>query len=248
MGEIDNMFWEIHRDIPREGPGDDKSTRKALQMLTNIPIQANVLDVGCGPGMQTIELARNLDGKIVALDNHQSFLDVLNRSAEENGMINKITPVNGSMFSMDFEQHSFDLIWAEGSVYIIGFERGLKEWSKYLKQSGFIVVTEISWLKKDIPEEPKTFWETNYPEMQSISRNIKTIEDLGFRPIGHFILPESSWWENYYFPLEKRICSLRQQYKDGDRANKELDEAQYEINLYRRYSQYYGYVFYLMQK
>ena len=104
------------------------------------------------------------------------------------------------------------MIWAEGSVYIIGFERGLKEWSNYLKQGGFVGVTEISWLTKDIPEEPKRFWETNYPGIQSISRNIKTVEDLGFKPIGHFILPESSWWENYYLPLEQRIHSFRQQF------------------------------------
>jgi len=243
-----NMFWEIHRDIPREGPGDNTSTRKALQMLTNLPEPSIVLDIGCGPGMQTIELARNLDGKIFALDNHQYFLDVLKKSAEENGLSNKIQPVNGSMFSLDFEQRSFDLIWAEGSVYIIGFERGLKEWSNYLKQGGFIGVTEISWLTKDIPEEPKMFWETNYPGIQSISQNIQTVEDLGFKPIGHFILPEASWWENYYLPLGQRIYSFRQQYKDSYEANKELDEAQYEIDLYRRYSQFYGYVFYLMQK
>lgn len=32
-----------------------------------------------------------------------------------------------SMFEMDFEPESFDLIWSEGSIYIAGFQTGLKD-------------------------------------------------------------------------------------------------------------------------
>jgi ubiquinone/menaquinone biosynthesis C-methylase UbiE len=35
------------------------------------------LDIGCGLGMQTIELAKLSKGQIDALDNHQPFLDQL---------------------------------------------------------------------------------------------------------------------------------------------------------------------------
>lgn len=140
------------------------------------------------------------------------------------------------------------MIWAEGSIYIIGFERGLREWSKYLKENAYLVVTGISWLRKNVPEEPRKFWESDYSQMKGISENIKIIEELGYRPVGHFVLSESAWWEHYYTPLEQRILMLKEKYKNNPEALKELEFEQYEIDLYRRYSSYYGYVFYLMQK
>lgn len=104
-----DIFWEIHRDIPREGPGANSCTRQALQMLKELPKRVNVLDVGCGPGMQTVELAKCLDGKIVALDTHEPYLDALSLRALKEGVSHKITPINGSMFSLGFALESFDL-------------------------------------------------------------------------------------------------------------------------------------------
>lgn len=243
-----DIFWEIHGDIPREGPGDNRCTREALQMLKELPQTVTVLDVGCGPGMQTIELAKCLEGRIIALDKHQPFLDALSRRAHQEGVSPKITPMNGSMFALDFAPESFDLIWAEGSIYIIGFERGLREWGRYLKPDAYLAVTEISWLSDNIPEEPRKFWEAEYPQMNGISENINIIESLGYLPAGHFVLPESAWWEHYYTPLEQRIVMLKEKYKNNPEALKQLDFEQKEIDLYKRYSSCYGYVFYLMQK
>ncbi|WP_425449326.1 class I SAM-dependent methyltransferase [Dethiothermospora halolimnae] len=62
-----DLFFEIHNDIPREGPGDNDSTRQAISMLKDIPNNPTVLDIGCGPEMQTIEIAKNLNGKITGI-------------------------------------------------------------------------------------------------------------------------------------------------------------------------------------
>lgn len=61
------------------------------------------------------------------------------------------------------------------------------------------------------------------------------------------VLPEESWWRNYYTPLEARIATLRKKYQGHVKANQQLDEAQREIDLYRQYANWYGYVFYVMQ-
>jgi ubiquinone/menaquinone biosynthesis C-methylase UbiE len=67
------------------------------------------LDVGCGPGMQTIELAKNTDGIIYALDNHDKFLDHLKNKAKKENLDNKIQMINGSMFTLDkyFKKEEF---------------------------------------------------------------------------------------------------------------------------------------------
>jgi cyclopropane fatty-acyl-phospholipid synthase-like methyltransferase len=45
-----------------------------------------ILDVGCGPGGPTLELARLSDGEIIGLDIHQPSLDKLSRRIEEAGL------------------------------------------------------------------------------------------------------------------------------------------------------------------
>ena len=241
------IFFEIHQDLPRAGPGENSQTRKALSMLTDLPSRPRILEIGCGPGMQTIELAKQTDGTIIAVDNHAPFLGLLQQRALEEGVAGRITILQASMFDLEFEKGSVDLIWSEGAIYIIGFEKGLRVWQPYLKGYGYMAVTELSWIKADPPAEVKSFWEIGYPGMKSMEDNLKTIREAGYMEVGHFILPESSWWEFYYHPMEKRIGLLRQKYEGGEAANKQLDENQQEIEMYRRYSSLYGYVFYVMQ-
>ncbi|GHH99339.1 class I SAM-dependent methyltransferase [Neobacillus kokaensis] len=71
-----NIFFELHKDIPREGPGDNESTRKAYQMIEKFVDKPSILDIGCGPGMQTLVLAAITDGTIVATDITEGFLEV----------------------------------------------------------------------------------------------------------------------------------------------------------------------------
>lgn len=243
-----NLFFEIHKDIPREGPGENASTKQALLMLKDLPSEPNILDIGCGPGMQTIELAKNTNGKIVALDTHKPFLQALTRSALEEGVAEKIKATEGSMFSLDFEKKCFDVIWSEGAIYIIGFSKGIKEWHEYIKTGGYLVVSEISWLRQDIPEEARNFWQADYPDIKGIADNMKIIEESGYSPVGHFVLPESGWWNNYYNPLIERIKTLREKYAGNKEANDMMDATEREIEIYKKYSDYYGYVFYLMKK
>jgi len=242
-----SVFFEIHRDNPREGPGDNASTRKAFSLLKDLPAQPQILDIGCGPGMQTLELAANCSGIITAVDNHQPFLDVLERRAREAGLAERIRIVNRSMFDLDFAPESFDVIWAEGAIYIIGFKKGLKDWSEYLKPGGYIAVTELSWLKPDPPEALIDFWGVHYPDMKTTEENSATIQSLGFQEIDKFVLPESAWWD-YYNPVLKRVSILRAKYAGNPEVMQELDAQQAEMAMYRKYHEYYGYVFYIMRK
>ena len=242
-----DIFFELHRDIPREGPGDNASTRRAWSLLSGLPEQPRLLDVGCGPGMQTLELARLSAGSILAVDTHQPFLDELERQAVQEGVGAKIATLNKSMFELDFEPGSFDVLWSEGAIYIIGFEKGLREWQDLLKKGGYLAVTELSWLKPASPAEIKAFWSENYPGMKTLEENLEILRKAGYRETGHFVLPESSWWDDYYSPLEERIASLSEKYRDDEEAMALLKESKRESDLYRNYSEWYGYVFFVMK-
>ena len=241
-----HFFFEIHHHLLREGPGNNESTRKAYTMLSDVPARPQILDVGCGPGMQTIELAKLSAGTITAVDTHEPFLKELERRAQQAGVSKQVTTQKASMHSLPFAEESFDLIWSEGAIYIMGFERGLREWRPLLKPHGAIVVSELTWLQGNPPAEIAAFWAKNYSAMQDNEGNLALVQQAGYEVVGHFTLPEAGWWE-YYLPLEARIAALREQYKNDEEKLDHLATAQLEIDLYRKYASYYGYVFYVMQ-
>jgi len=241
------IFFEMHHGLPREGPGRSRYTRRAFRMLPPMD-KPDILDIGCGTGEPTIELARLSNGNVLGLDIHQPYLDELERKARELNLSPGVRTVNRSMFDMDFPNEKFDIIWAEGSIFPIGFEKGLREWRQFIKPNGFLVVHEMTWLKPNPPREIREYWKRVYPGIRTIQENLKVMPDCGYAVIGHFSLPEDAWWVEYYNPLEDRIRTLRKKYRDDQESLAELDKEQEEIDMYRKYSKWYGSAFYIMQK
>ena len=241
------LFWEIHSDLPREGPGDNVSTRMAFSMCEGLPRAPRVLDIACGPGMQTLELARLTDGDITAIDTHKPFLDELRRRARAAGVEGRITPAEASMFDLPFEPGSFDLIWCEGAAYIMGLEAAFTGWRPLLAEGGYLALTEACWLKPNPPAEAAAFW-TEYPGMGTVADASAIIARAGYAEIGHFTLPDASWWDDYYTPKEARLAMLEAKYAASPADLTALAEARRELDVHRRYSDYYGYVFFVARK
>jgi len=241
-------FYELFRSLPRGGPGDNQSTRTAFEYLKNVPPNPSILDIGCGPGMQTIELAKLSNGTIIALDNYQPFLDILMRNAIKAGVEKRIIPKNQSMMDMDFQNSTFDVIWSEGALYFLGFQNGLKRCHQLLKRKGYLAVTEAVFLAHSIPKPLQEFWDEEYPDIKDVRSNITLIENEGFNLLGHFTLPTSSWTDTYYKPMEKKIQELKEKYHDNDVALHVFRDCEKEIRIYKKYSDFYGYEFFIMQK
>ncbi|MGD9078224.1 MAG: class I SAM-dependent methyltransferase, partial [Desulfobacterales bacterium] len=239
-------FFEIHHDNPQEGPGDFASTRRAFSLLKNLPSLPKILDAGCGPGRQTFDLCRLTQGNIIAVDFHKPYVDALQRKSKTLGLNQQITALQGDMANLQFKPQTFDVIWSEGAIYNLGFKAGLKLWKPLLKKAGYVAVTEIAWLASDIPDNLKAFWDSAYPQIQDIEGNLADIRAAGYQPVAHFILPESAWWD-YYRAIEKRVMLMKEKYKNNSNALEVLETEMREIDLYRKYSDYYGYVFFVAQ-
>lgn len=207
-----------------------------------------ILDIGCGSGGPTLEIARLSDGLVIGMDVHQPHLDQLSQKIQETGFTNRVEVVNGSMFELPFSDESFDIIWAEGSVYVIGVERGLRTWRRFIKPNGFLVVHEMTWLRPEPPEEICDYWRGLYSGMRTVAENVELIPGCGYELIGHFTLPDDALWAAYYGPLEDRVRELRKDYVDDTEAIAVLDKEQRDIDMYRKYHQWYGSVFLVMQK
>ena len=193
------LFVELTEGLPRQGPGSDECTRRALSMVPERASISRILDSGCGPGAQTLVLAQGTEAQIIALDLRSRFLNELRGRAVAAGVSERVSLVCGSMADAGFRDSSFDLIWSEGAIYIVGLERGLRDWSRLLKHGRCIVVSEATWLVANPPAEPAEFWKQHYPGMKSIDENLECAERAGYGPLGHFTVSSEDWWKNYYF-------------------------------------------------
>ncbi len=241
------FFYTVFESLPRQGPGCSGATRKAFSYLPPLPPGARVLDIGCGSGTQTRDLAALTSSPITAVDNHQPFLDAVSKKAKEDGTAGRIKTVCASMDSLPFDPGQFDLIWSEGAIFIVGFEEGLNLWKPLLKKGGYMVVSDANWFEPNPPEELMKWWESEgyvpVPEEEMKER----IKRAGLRLVATYRLPESGWWENYHVPMLARIAEFRKTHGQDPGNAVLLDALEHEADMYRKYKRYYGYTFFVME-
>jgi SAM-dependent methyltransferase len=245
--ELPEVFFEVHSGLPREGPGDPAFTRRAFACLRDLPERPQILDLGCGSGAQTLELASLCRGTIVAVDNHEPFLEQLRTRAAQLGLADRVEARLGDMTALPFECGSFDLIWAEGSIFVVGFAAGLSAWRPLLSEPGYIAVTEACWLKPEVPREVREFWNAVYPAIRGIPETQEMVRSTGYDLVESFVLPDSAWW-NYYSPIERKLPGLETRHAGDPQALAVLTAERKEIDMFRRFSDCYGYVFFVARR
>jgi len=243
------LLIDLHKNAFRQGPGGDAETETAIDLAglnRNIPL--NILDIGCGTGASTLILARLLNAKITAVDFLQDFLDVLESRTRSLGLEEKITTLCASMEELPFEDEQFDVIWSEGAIYNIGFNKGISDWRRYLKPGGLLIASEITWITSSRPSELQSHWDSEYPEIGAASSKIKSIEDNGYSPVGYFVLPENCWLDNYYEPMRSNFQAFLNRNKNSEEAQAIVKAECHEIELYEKYKTYYSYGVYVAKK
>jgi SAM-dependent methyltransferase len=243
-----NLICEYFSGIERQGPGSPEATIKALSFINNITDESHIADIGCGTGGQTMVLAQNTPGYITGIDLFPAFIDLFNSNAVKLDLQNRVKGVVGSMDNLSFQKEELDLIWSEGAIYNIGFERGLNEWRKFLKKGGYIAVSEASWFTEKRPAEIDDFWMNAYPEIDLIPKKIAQLQKAGFIPVATFILPENCWTEHFYVPQITVQEAFLKKYQGNKAAEEFVDYQRRESELYYKYKEFYGYAFYIGKK
>jgi SAM-dependent methyltransferase len=243
-----NVFFAVHKDLPREAPGSRACTHRALDLCLDASAgvaPVAVLDLGCGPGAQSIDLAARLpEAHIVAIDLHLPFLQDLHQRCLAHGRAG-ITPVCADMNRLPARPGAWDLVWCEGAAYAIGVAAALTAWRPLLRRGGCAAFTDAVWLTDDPPPAARRFWATEYPDMVSLQVRRRQIADRGWRLLGDFVLPQSAWWDEYYGPMRERIERLHVDFGADPAAAAVLDECTSEIDVYRHHGDSYGYAFFI---
>jgi len=243
-----NLICEFFSNMERQGPGSPDATLKALSFIDNLTEKSLIADIGCGTGGQTITLAQHAPGHITGLDLFPGFIDLFNANATKLNLQDKVKGIIGSMDNLPFQEEELDLLWSEGAIYNIGFERGLNEWRKYLKMGGYVAVSESSWFTDERPDEINKFWMDAYPEIDTIPNQVAKIYKAGYLPVATFILPEICWIEHYLTPKIRAEKIFLNKYAGNKNAEEFIVSQRYEEELYRKYKEFYGYTFFIAKK
>jgi len=245
-----SVVIDFFSQMDRQGPGSEEITLKALNFidLTGSVGGLRIADMGCGTGGQTISLAHNTSAHITAFDIFPGMIDVLQHRVRKLGLHKRITGVVASMDRIPFDGNGFDVIWAEGAIYHIGFERGLNLWTEYLKKGGYVAVSDMVWLSDKRPAEIERYMCDNVPEINTPSYKIRQIEEAGYLPVASFFLPDNCWTENYYRPMAELFEGFLKEQGQSKAVVEFVERQREEIAMYEKYSEYYGYMFFIAKK
>lgn len=243
-----DILIETHTELVRQGPGSPDITALALSFLGNLNTIARAADLGCGTGNQTIFLAQNLPGTVVGVDLIPSFIDMLNENANKLNLGERVTGIVGDITKLPFKKEEFDLIWSEGVIDSVEFEKGINHWSRFLKKGGYIAITCPSWLTAEHPTEVEKFWIDAGSGLDTVESNISVMQKIGFEFVAAFALPEECWTDNYYTPREAAEKVFMEKHTGNETAEEYIKRSKCEMELYSKYKQHYGYVFYIGKK
>ncbi|MCX4806874.1 bifunctional class I SAM-dependent methyltransferase/N-acetyltransferase [Streptomyces sp. NBC_01214] len=241
----------MHHGLPRQAPGSDASTRHLLSLCGPLPERPRVLDLGCGPGRSALLLAAeagaaDTGAEVTAVDLHAPFLDELRTAAAARGLAGRVRTVEADMGALPgegFEDGSFDLVWAEGSAYLLGFDTALARWKRLLAPGGTLVLTECQWSVAQPSAGARAFWDPHYA-LRTTADNLAAAQAAGYRVLGVHELPDSDWAE-YYGPLAERVRALSA--TGGPAMARALAATREELDVRARHGHEYGYAGYVLR-
>lgn len=220
------MRMVVLEEVEQVRAGFLKYTREAFLKLPRLE-NPRILDIGCGSGLPTIELAKLSGGEVTGIDIDQSCIDEFNRKIKEENLADRVKALNLSISKMKFPDETFDVVWSEGVVGNIGFINSLKEWRRLLKRDGYLVI---------------------HYQVSRVVDVLARIPQLGYRLEDTVQLPEDAWWKEFYQPIEEKMDTLLRKYGNNVDALKLLDQYKSEMDMVKKNPSSFRCAFYIMKK
>ena len=220
------MFMVVLEEVELVRAGFLKYTRKAFLRLPRLE-NPRILDIGCGSGVPTIELAKLSGGEVTGIDIDQSCIDEFNRKIKEENLSRRVEALKLSLYEMKFPDETFDVVWSEGVVGNIGFETSLQEWRRLLKHNGYLVI---------------------HYQVSRVADMLPRIPQLGYSLADTVPLPEDAWWTEFYKPIEEKMDTLLHKYKNNKDALKLLNQYKTEMDMVKKNPSHFNCAFYIMKK
>jgi cyclopropane fatty-acyl-phospholipid synthase-like methyltransferase len=200
-------------------------TRRTFARLPPLD-RPRILDIGCGQGLQTMELARLSGGEVVGIDIDEAAVAQFRRRLEPTDLRERISLRTKSLFDPGLAEQSFDILWEEGVMHLLEPEMSFAACHRLLKTRGYLVMHEtLDWF--DATSE--------------------RIPEWGFAIRDRCPLPTHYWWTDYGAPLERRIQHFRAEHGDAA-ASPELTRYANEAAMIREDPDRFDCGFFILQR
>jgi SAM-dependent methyltransferase len=185
-------------------------TRRAFSLLPRLD-RPLILDLGCGTGVPTLELARLSGGRVVAVDIDLAAVGRLRARATRENMTDVVLIVLASLHDVSFVEGSFDIVWCEGAVAPLGFDAALRRWQSWLRREAFLVL---------------------HDKKGAVEQKLRDIRGAGYELVGHFELAPEVWDREYREPLQQRILTLRETCRGDSRVLAALAAEERQLDVF----------------
>ena len=227
-----DAFFELHRDLPREGPGEAGDVAWAAQVAALMP-NARICDAACGPGADIPALLDAApEGHVTAMDKVEAFV---RQAQKAHGSDPRVRIQTGDMAALT---GPYDLIWCAGAVYFLGVKEALDLWRPSLAPHGAVAFSQVCWFTESPSDAARAGW-ADYPAMTNETGLLAQIDAAGYDCLATRRLSDAAW-EDYYGPLDARIAQLRAGASPALLGV--LKEAEDEAALWRAEKDAFGYL------
>lgn len=188
-------------------------------------------------------LAEHSQARITAVDTDEGALARLRAKAALKKVDSRIDARCHDMARLETLQQTFDLLWAEGSGYIIGVEHALEAWRHLLEPGGLLVFSDLVWRRTAPSAELQAYWSSEYHDMTSVDQRLIQAEHAGYTVLSHLDMGQAAL-DAYYLPLEAKLQRLAPQLA-GEGALADLHQ---ELAAYHRANGEFGYEMFVLAR
>lgn len=121
--------------------------RRSYELMRILPGQT-ILDVGCGPGIDTMEIAQLVGktGHVIGIDQDLEMISRANAHAEKIGLNDYVAHHRSEAGTLGFESGQFDACRSERLfMHLLDPEQALSEMIRVTKPGGWMVVVDSDW-------------------------------------------------------------------------------------------------------